>query len=104
MFKPLLTATLLLLSPTLYANDTRQTQLDTLVQSYAQKNNQTAILLLEDEHGKIHKSASGLADRKKQIPVKVDDMFEIGSASKIFTAIAIFQLIEEGKLKPRYHT
>ena len=98
MFKTFVYTTLLLLAPTLYANDTRQTQLDTLVQSYAQENNQIGILLLEDTHGEIHKSASGLADREKQIPIKTDDMFEIGSASKIFTAIAVFQLIEDGKL------
>ena len=98
MLKPFLTATLLLFAPTLYANDTRQTQLDTLIENYAQENNQTAILLLEDKHGDIHKSASGLAEREKQIPIKTDDMFEIGSASKMFTAIAVFQLIEEGKL------
>ncbi len=98
MFKTLV-YTILLLSPALYANNnTRQTQLDTLVQRYTEGNNQTAILLLEDKHGDIHKSASGFADREKQIPIKTDDMFEIGSASKIFTAIAVFQLIEEGKL------
>ena len=98
MLKVFLTAIFLLLTPALYANDTRQAQLDTLVQNYAQENNQTGILLLEDTHGDIHKSASGLADREKQIPINVDAMFEIGSASKMFTAIAVFQLIEEGKL------
>ncbi len=40
----------------------------------------------------------GLADREAQIPVTSDTKFRIGSLTKAFTAMAIMQLQEQGKL------
>ena len=48
--------------------------------------------------GKSYQSAAGLADRADGRQVKSDDLFEIGSATKVFTGISILQLIESGKL------
>lgn len=42
--------------------------------------------------------AWGLADRAKRTPNAVDTQFRIGSMNKMFTAVAILQLIEAGKL------
>ncbi len=42
--------------------------------------------------------AAGLADVDKAVPVKVDDRFEIGSTTKIFTALIFMQLAEDGLL------
>lgn len=44
--------------------------------------------------------ASGLADVDKKIPVGPDHLFQIGSISKMFTALAAWSLIDEGKLSP----
>lgn len=44
--------------------------------------------------------ASGLADVDKNIPVGPDHLFQIGSISKMFTALAAWSLIDEGKLSP----
>jgi len=41
----------------------------------------------------------GLADREKNIPVKKDTVFDIGSITKRFTRAAILKLEEQGKLK-----
>ena len=68
------------------------------VDLYSKENNDTAILLLLSKDGKTYKASAGLADRKRKKEVQTDDLFEIGSASKVFTGIAIFQLIEAGKL------
>ncbi len=65
---------------------------------YAKEHNNTAVWLLVEKEGETAKGASGLANRQKHLPASRDQLFEIGSASKIFTGIAIFQLIEEGKL------
>lgn len=43
---------------------------------------------------------SGLADVDKEIPVGPDHLFQIGSISKMFTALAVWSLIDEGKLSP----
>ena len=43
--------------------------------------------------------AYGLADRKRRIPNTVRTRFRIGSMNKMFTAVAILQLVEAGKVK-----
>jgi D-alanyl-D-alanine carboxypeptidase len=40
----------------------------------------------------------GLADRATDEPIKLDTLFRIGSMNKMFTAVAILQLIEAGKV------
>jgi CubicO group peptidase (beta-lactamase class C family) len=50
-------------------------------------------------HGKlIYHSASGLSDRAAKLPVTMDTRFRIGSANKMFTAIGILQLVEQGRI------
>jgi len=43
---------------------------------------------------------SGLADVDKKIAVSPDHLFQIGSISKMFTALAVHSLVDEGKLSP----
>lgn len=47
----------------------------------------------------IYKGGFGLADIKRQRPMREDSCYRVASISKIFTAVAILQLIEQGKLK-----
>jgi D-alanyl-D-alanine carboxypeptidase len=47
----------------------------------------------------IFTAAYGMADREKQIPNTLDTKFRIGSMNKMFTATAIVQLAQAGKLK-----
>ena len=56
------------------------------------------MLVLIDQGDKELIYTSGLSDKDKHIKAKDEDLFEIGSASKMFTAIAILQLIEQNKL------
>ncbi len=41
----------------------------------------------------------GWRDRERQLPVTPDTLFGIGSITKSFTAVAVMQLIEQGKLR-----
>ena len=47
----------------------------------------------------VFDSACGLADRERKIPNRLDTKFRIGSMNKMFTAVAIGQLMEAGKVK-----
>ena len=46
----------------------------------------------------IFAQAYGLADREKKIPNTLKTRFRIGSMNKMFTAVAILQLVQSGKL------
>jgi len=55
--------------------------------------------VMVQRHGKlIYQSASGLADRAAKVPVTMDTKFRIGSANKMFTAVGVLQLVEQGKV------
>ncbi|MDS8708824.1 serine hydrolase domain-containing protein, partial [Streptococcus pneumoniae] len=43
--------------------------------------------------------AKGFANRADERPIAVDSRFGIASGSKIFTAVAVLQLVEQGKLE-----
>jgi D-alanyl-D-alanine carboxypeptidase len=47
----------------------------------------------------IFAQAYGMADREKKVPNKLDTQFRIGSMNKMFTAVAILQLAQAGKLQ-----
>jgi D-alanyl-D-alanine carboxypeptidase len=41
----------------------------------------------------------GLQDREKKVPSRLDTKFNLGSMNKMFTAVAVAQLAQQGKLK-----
>ena len=47
----------------------------------------------------VYARGFGIADREKREPVQPDSLFRIASVSKPFTASAVMQLVEKGKLK-----
>jgi D-alanyl-D-alanine carboxypeptidase len=46
----------------------------------------------------VFTAAYGMADREKKIPNKLDTKFRIGSMNKMFTATAVLQLVQAGKI------
>ena len=40
----------------------------------------------------------GMADTRRQVPATADTVYRVGSISKLFTALATLQLVEQGKL------
>ena len=57
-------------------------------------------LALATREGLLRASTYGFADTKAGIKVRPDTLFEIGSISKSFVALALMQMREEGKFDP----
>ena len=56
-----------------------------------------AVLVAHDEEI-LWEAAFGLADQSQDIPNQTDTLFNLGSMNKMFTAVAIMQLVEQGRL------
>jgi D-alanyl-D-alanine carboxypeptidase len=57
-----------------------------------------AVLVARDGHT-LFENAYGLADRERNVANTLDTRFRIGSMNKMFTAVAVLQLAQAGKLK-----
>ena len=56
-----------------------------------------AVLIAQDDEP-VYTAAYGLARRSPDVPNQVDTKFNLGSMDKMFTAVAILQLVEQGRL------
>ena len=56
-------------------------------------------LLVAKNGQPIFTGAYGMADREKKIPNRLETRFRIGSMNKMFTAVAILQLVQAGKIQ-----
>jgi len=65
-----------------------------IIEKFSNKNYHAGVVVLWE--GEVF--STGFSNQETQTKSNTNDLFEIGSASKVFTAIAILQLIEEGKL------
>ena len=55
-------------------------------------------IILVEKQVELINYATGFSNKEKGKKAKTKNLFEIGSASKMFTAIAVLQLVEKGKL------
>src|SRR5689334_19300968 len=55
-------------------------------------------LLVADHDRVIYRKAFGFADLEHRVPMLPECPFRIGSMTKQFTAVAVLQLVERGKL------
>jgi len=58
----------------------------------------SGVVLIAKNGKPIFQKAVGLADKAGKTPNRIDTKFNLGSINKLFTRIAITQLIEQGKL------
>lgn len=84
-----------------YAQTLDKTKLDQFFDRLAEKNKAMGSLTITKDGNPIYKRAIGFshingAEKKPATPAT---RYRIGSISKMFTAVMIFQLIDEGKLK-----
>lgn len=75
-------------------------QIDKKVRQWMKQGNIPGMSLVVINGNKQFIKSYGYADLQQQLPVSSNTLFELGSCSKAFTALAAARLIEEGKLKP----
>lgn len=73
--------------------------LESKLETLARKGEFSGTALIAKDGAPIWQKAVGLQDREKEIPVNLETGFRIGSMNKMFTSVAIAQLVEAGKLR-----
>ena len=75
-------------------------ELDELIRTFIEQNRAPGAGVAVTDHGRlVFARGYGYADIAKQKPVEPTSVFRIASISKPITAVAIMQLVEQGKLK-----
>ncbi|WP_306353397.1 serine hydrolase domain-containing protein [Flavobacterium sp. '19STA2R22 D10 B1'] len=80
-------------------NNTHFTKIDSLLTYLNSHDKFMGSLAIMDKGQIVFDKAYGFADVDKKIKANVDTKYKIGSITKMFTAVVIFQLIDEGKLR-----
>ncbi len=71
---------------------------DTMLANVFKPDGPGATIIVSRKGEVIYKKGFGMADLELNVPVQPDMIFRIGSITKQFTAVAILQLVEQGKL------
>ena len=75
-----------------------ESKIDEYLQPYLDMDAWSGVISIYEGGEPIFQKAYGLADREWNIPNTIDTKFRIASISKVFTEVAILQLIEANKL------
>ena len=86
------------LSPTHSIAQTMEQQVDAYLKARYPANAPGVSFLIAKDGKTIYRKAFGMANLELNVPMKPENVFEIGSITKQFTAIAILQLMEQGRL------
>lgn len=73
-------------------------ELEAFVKKLADGDVFSGAVLLAKDGNVLYKGAFGMANKDYGVPNKVDTKFNLGSMNKMFTGVAIAQLVEKGKL------
>jgi len=73
-------------------------ELDAYLETTTEKDLFSGVVLVAQKGNPIFKKAYGMADRERHVSNQVNTRFCLGSMNKMFTAVAIAQLVEQGKL------
>lgn len=74
-------------------------QFDVLMKAAYKANEPGAVALVAKGGKPVYRAAFGMADMENDVRMRTDHVFEIGSITKQFTAVAVLMLMEQGKLK-----
>ncbi len=91
------TLTLFFIGFNIYSQSDKEKTIS-ILNNFSEKYNKAAVLAYSNKNSNEIAYATGFSNRLDSTQVVTTNLFEIGSASKMFTAIAILQLIEQNKL------
>ncbi|MBK7764593.1 MAG: beta-lactamase family protein [Bacteroidetes bacterium] len=74
------------------------TKLNQLLQNYETNNKAMMSIAITSKGKELYKQAIGYSDVEKSIKATTETTYHIGSITKMFTAVIMFQLIEEQKI------
>ncbi len=74
-------------------------QLETIVANYAKRNLFSGVVRIKQADITLYEGAFGYACKAFKTPNRIDYKFATASITKLFTALAVLQLVESGKLK-----
>jgi CubicO group peptidase (beta-lactamase class C family) len=74
-------------------------RLDAFVKRLAEADVFSGTVLLAKDGQVLYKATYGLASKRFDVPNRIDTKFNLGSMNKMFTGVAIQQLVERGKLR-----
>jgi CubicO group peptidase (beta-lactamase class C family) len=84
--------------PTKLSNEQAAKELEAYVKKLAEADVFSGSVLLAKNGKVLYKGAFGVANKDFGAPNKTDTKFNLGSMNKMFTAVAIAQLVEKGKI------
>ncbi|MGW8124029.1 serine hydrolase domain-containing protein [Roseivirga echinicomitans] len=96
--KKLILLTLLLCSTALFAQDFDKEKLDTYINLLQENNKASLAVAIAKANKPMYEKYAGFLSQEAKLKMNANTKFRIGSITKTFTAVIIFQLIEEGKL------
>src|SRR5215213_131161 len=73
-------------------------EIDRIISSEFKAQEPGGVALVAQKGQIIYKKAFGLANLELNVPMREEMVFNIGSITKQFTAVAVLQLMEQGKL------
>ncbi|BFM43675.1 serine hydrolase domain-containing protein [Flavobacterium sp. CFS9] len=77
-----------------------ETKIDHLITSKFKPETPGAVFLAVKKGKVVYRKVFGMANLEMNVQMKPESVFEIGSMTKQFTAVAVLMLAEQGKLKP----
>jgi len=82
-----------------YTQETLESKIDSLLEAKYKPNDPGAVAMVSQKGNILYQKAFGKANLELDVPMTTENVFEIGSMTKQFTAISILMLMEQGKLK-----
>jgi len=73
-------------------------QIDSLINTGFKQNEPGGVVLVAEKGKILYEKAFGMANLELNVPMKTDMVFCLASMTKQFTAIAILQLVQQGKI------
>lgn len=77
---------------------TKEARIDQLLNEKFKANTTGAVVLVSKKGKPTYRKAFGLANLELNTKMQVENVFEIGSMTKQFTAVSILMLVEQGKI------